>query len=320
MYKGYITILLCCILAAGSQVSVKADSTGPVQGLHAILRMDKIRFTEAEDVTLRVHIKNRSNEKASFTVYEGCKDGPDYTTFQPVVFDMQGREIESIVPYRMAGKTTVEAAAECSRRTIQLNPGEGFIYPVDLTKLYKMRPDSEYRVKCYFLPDLSIPQVIYSENELEFSLYSVKEQVSGRKDGGYSREISPSEIVLLALTAEKNGNWENMVKYLNLEELIGSYPDYFKQYSSAGTHERAEIRERFIRFLSRERDDYLIDFEVLGTDYASDRRFAYVNADVGRFGAIRNVRYRYRYLLEKNEGMWQINSLEASIVKGGMKR
>ena len=56
-------------------------------------------------LSLKICIKNISGKKVSFKIYEGKKyNYPDFTTFQPYVYDIMGRNAELTVPYRLKGK------------------------------------------------------------------------------------------------------------------------------------------------------------------------------------------------------------------------
>jgi len=118
------------------------------------------------------------------------------------------------------------------------------------------------------------------------------------------------------MDAEKNKNWSRMLKYINIEEFINSFSDFVKLYSRAGSFEKKEIEDKFSRFLSRERPDYILDFKITGEEIDSNGKFAHVNVIVDRFGVRITERYLYRFVLEKKEKLWLINSLEASVMKG----
>jgi hypothetical protein len=227
---------------------------------------------------------------------------------------MDGREIESIVQYRLQNRFTSDAISGMNPRSITLRSGETFTYSIDLRRVYSMAPGKQYRVRCYFIPDFTRRNVLYSRNELSFALDERREKAFDRQAPVIAADITPSEIVLLTLEAEKKGHGERMLKYIDVEEYINTYSDFVRSYSQAGNLERQEILERFREYLTRPRGDYLIDYRVTGEELGGD--VAYVDAYVDRHGIRKNDTYRYRYALKKTRNMWLITGLEATYSKG----
>jgi hypothetical protein len=80
-----------------------------------------------------------------------------------------------------------------------------------------------------------------------------------------------------------------------------------------------KIEEEFIRFLSRDRKDYILDFKILDENIVRDRNIAYVDARVRRFEVRIPSIYQYKYTLEKFRDFWLITEVEATVMKGGLK-
>ncbi|MCL2025253.1 MAG: hypothetical protein FWG92_00400 [Leptospirales bacterium] len=281
------------------------------------LSMDKQIYSDTEEVNLRVSVKNVSNDTAVFYIYEDNKANPPYTTFQPKVYDMSGRENENIIDYKRQNLYTVDIIGSMNKRPIQLGAGEIFTYTVDLKRVYKMQEGFSYRVRCYFVPDLGVRYVIHGKNELTFFVDGLKESVGQVVPYTINRDISPSEVVLLALEAEKRSDMGRMLKYVNLEEFISTEPNFMRSYSVSGEIERREILEKFRQYLLKPRRDYLIAFKVL--DEGIDREVAYVDVLAERYAVRINDTFKYRFVLKKNRdsGMiWLITGLEASIHRG----
>src|SRR4030042_5869901 len=73
--------------------------------LQVHLRMDKKTFYSEEAVILQVCVKNISERKNYFQVYDASAgESALYITFQPLVFDMSGREAETRVPYKVENR------------------------------------------------------------------------------------------------------------------------------------------------------------------------------------------------------------------------
>jgi len=309
-----ITLILCILSAAAFLSEQKGVAANDLQ---VFIHMDKRNFYANEAVPLRIVIKNLSSQKQSFTIYERRDDTvPPYTTFQPVVFDMKGRECETIVPYRMENRYTADAVKNMDRRTIELRADEEFVYSMNLLDVYRLVPGNTFRVKSYFFPNFSEKNILYSDNELRFTIQAEKLRPLRMDKSEKSNEITPSEITLLVLDAERSKNWQRMLKYINLEEFINSYSNFIQSYSRAGRYEREEIRDKFKRYLCRDRADYLLNYEIISEDIEDNNRIAHVVVVVDRFAPRITERYKYHYILEKNSNLWLIISMEASVMKG----
>jgi hypothetical protein len=290
------------------------------------VRLDRERFDPRGQVMLDVCVKNVSSQPQSFTIYSGGPEIGDYLTFQPAVYNSQGNEAESIVPYRMKGQALKDIAAKVQARSITLEPGEIFTRAVDLNSLYRLEHDVHYRVRSFFLPDLLTQQQVHkSTNELSFivSARGMGNMKSGvireKRPMDVDRTMSPSEVVVIHLLAEKNRDREKFIKYIDVPKYINSYSDYVKVYQSADNDEKRTIEEDFVAYLSRERGDYLLDFTILQEEVEKNRKISYVDAVAERFGPRRSKKYRYRFTLEKDNLHWLITGLEATILKGSAR-
>jgi len=281
------------------------------------LHMDKTSFASFEEIPLKVRIINTMPWSIAFTVYENPNDDKTiYTTFQPIVYDMKGKEAPTLVPYRLENKTVEDVIRfNKNKRVIELMPGDVFIYTVDLKKLYKLDAGERYRVRSLFLPDIPNRNILYSANELNFSVY-FGSYLAPRIIPKANKEILPSETVQLLLIAERDSKWDRMIKYLNLSEFINSYPEYVRMYSMAPQNEKPDVIQRFVRYLSQKKSDYIVNFRVIEEVIMPDNKYAYVYVKVERYGKRINKFYKYKYALEKVNGVWEINSLEATEAEG----
>ena len=316
-----ITILLFSVIFCLNSIGFAEYSSNDFR---VYVVMDKFNFYSDEEINLKVCVKNISGSKKDFFVYDkNGEENINYSTFQPVVMDMDGREAEIIVPYRMEYKSKSDESLSLTRRGVELLPEETLIHSVNLKKIYSLDHKKKYRVKGFFFPDFKEDQVITSNNEVTFYISSARSdsiksgiRFSSRKEKIY-RDISPSEIISLALISEKGKEWDKMIKYIDIEQYINAYSDYARRYNISEEYdEKLKIEKDFIRFITRDRDDYILDFKVISENIKNDNKIAYVDVIVDRNGIKRTNRYKYRYTLEKYGNMWLIVNLEATVLKG----
>jgi hypothetical protein len=316
--------ILLLVLTIGSLTMALGMDSSPGDVFRVVISMPEQVFHHDEDIFVTMTVTNQSGHSNSFTIYDERERDVSYTTFQPVVYDSMGRNAEIIVPYRQKDIELDDLLSSCTTRTILLGPGESFSYRTDLRKIYRLRAETSYRVRGFFFPDLSERVSIRSMNGLSFSIKRREYHTyrSGILDDyrpeKYSREVSPAEIVTLALNAEKENDWERLRKYINIEKYIRSYSKFLSEYSDADIIEKAHIRKRFVRYLARKRHDRLVSYKILDQRVKRDR--AQVEVYVVRYGVRKNEQFTYYYTLQKPEedtdGHWLITDLEATVVKG----
>jgi hypothetical protein len=285
--------------------------------LRVYLKTDKSVFYSDEDVELQVCVKNVSERKIFFYVLDSL-DGTSgaYTTFQPLVYDFNGREAEIIVPYKLQMKNIKELAGNLERRLVELAPGEVFIHSINLKKIFKLDLDTRYRVKSLFYPFVGEDIVLKSDNELSFSIIAEKRYNKPSGLEAVQRSISPSEIMLLTLKAEKDKNWDDYLKFIDVDKYISAYPEYTQKYFRANFEEKARIEKDFIKYLTRDRDDYLIHYKILREEIENSKKTAYVDLIEERYGSRWNYRFQCRYTLEQYKNMWLVTDKVATVLKG----
>jgi len=269
-----------------------------------------------------MYVKNISGTQKSINIYDRESDeSVNYSTFKPVVLEMNGREAETIVPYRIEGRTIDDEIKKLTVRPMNLAPGETIIHSINIKKIYNLVTGVRYRIKGYFHPDFKENITFPSYNELIFTVTSTRSDsiTTGirypERLNLPSRELAPSEVIKLLLIAEKEKDWVKVLKYLNIEKFINVYPEFINQYLHADDDdEKLKIADNFIIFLSKERDDYLVDFKVHSEDVNINT--AYVEVIIERFGGRMPQRYKYRYTLEKYTNLWLVVNLEAIVLKG----
>ncbi len=311
--KSFITLVITAFLLTGAVLYGEEEYSEPFK---VFLTMDRMTVSSEEPVILRVSVKNESSANAEFFIYDNDRNSSTYTTFQPRVFDMDGRELENIIDYRERQKLSVEEVENLSRRSVILGPGEIFTFTEDLRDIYRIT-EGTFRVRCYFVPDFTVRHVVHGENELTF-LSRLSDSSAAQKVLTYTdRRVSPSETVLLTLEAEKSSDREKMLKYIDLEEFIKTESGYILAYTKAGVQERKEVLSRFRSYLIRSRKDYLIDYKIAEEEISGDT--AYVDVLAERYNTVVTEKYRYRYILKRDKGPgknWLITGLEATVHKG----
>lgn len=276
-----------------------------------IIQMDRFTFAEDEPVVFNMIIKNTSDKKEFFVSYD-----TSYTTYQPVVYDAQGREAAITVPYRLMNRRIEEVVRDLYPRAVELLPNETLTHTINLKSLYDLRTGSEYRVRGFFLPDMQSPTALPSSNILSFKIVRAPGLVKKSGVVRQERGVSPSEVVLLALTAEKSGTWDRLYKYIKADIFINAFPEYVRLYNAADEIEKLKILEDFAKFLARRRDDYIKDFSIADEIFLPGKNIAHVDVVVNRYGPRLPFRYKYRYTLEKTRDHWLIIDLEATVLKG----
>ena len=285
--------------------------------LQVHLRMDKKFFYSDEEVPLLVCIKNISEKKNYFEVYDSSDSlSSIYTTFQPMVYDMSGREAEITVPYKIENINVSDFIHGLDKRLVELAPGEMFIHTINLKELYNLHLNTAYRIQSLFYPRFDEYNFLKSNNELTFKIIVAKQYNKPSEVDAVDRTISPKEVILLTLKAEKDREWNNWIKYINVEKYINAFPEFVQKYNHANFEEKSQIEKDFIRFVTRERDDYLLDYKIVRESVEKDRKIAYVDVIVDRYGIRLSYRYKCRYKLEQYKNLWLITDEVATVMKG----
>lgn len=311
---------------------LSGNSTGEFsRGLDIILSTPKFNYAANENIILNIHVKNISDSVITFFVYDSPErndiydrprgDISGYTTFQPIVYDMQGRNAELIVPYIIEKDNIKEILSWMVKREIRLGPGETFIRTQNLKNIYKFAIDRDYRLKLNFFPELGVrdhTQVLMSSNEIKFRVVREKIYAATEKPDISSISLTPSEVVLLVLNAEYENRFSKGLKYIDIEKYINSYPEFTRRYNMADDFGRNIIEKEFIRYLTLKRKDYLLNFEIKNEEFLDSGTVAFVDVVAERKSIVKPEMYRYRYRLEKNrpeDKIWLLAGLEASVTK-----
>lgn len=284
--------------------------------LRVHIRLDKKTYYADEEINLHICVKNISEKKNYFEVYDTSEsDSALYTTFQPLVIKMDGNEVRPSVP-GFDERNLPDLARGLDKRIIELGPGEMFTHTVNVKDLFDLEHNKVYRLQSLFYPDFEESRLIKADNELTFKIIEQKHYNKPSEVDATERSISPKEVMLLTLKAEKDRDWINWKKYVDVEKYINAFPEFVQKYYRANYEEKKEIEKDFIAFATRERDDYLVDYRVIGEQIDKDRPVAYVDVIVDRYGIRKTYRYKCRYTLEQYKNLWLVTDEEAMVMKG----
>ncbi len=325
------TTLICAVILLSNNSDCRETYSFSVN-----LHLEKQKFHNSEDIMLNIQIKNVTDDEISFFIYDSPKrsdifdkargDNADYTTFKPVVFDMKGKNAELIVPYIINGKESKETISWMNKREVKLAAGETFMHSQNLKRIYNFEPDKNYRLRLHFFPFIGDAaeenKVIISSNELSFKVINDKTYMPFQAKEAGGVKLTPAEVILLLLSAEKENQWERSIKYIDTDKFIHSYPDFSRKYDLADDYDKKMIEKDFLRFLVNRKNDYLLDYRIINEEIDNTGLVSYVTVDASRNSMIRPKKFKYVYRLEKNnEGdyLWLVSGLEASVMKGEKK-
>jgi len=326
-FKPVIIIIVFILISGISQVYGK-----DIHVFRVHLHTDKLKFYNNDEIIVKISIKNVSDEPAVFYIYDSPErvdifdrkrgDTSDYTTFKPVVYDMNGKNAELVVPYITSDKNAAETLSWMIKREIKLGPGEIFSHSQNLRRIYDILPEKNYRLKLHFFPYVGDKddenQVVVSSNEIKFRVSRDKSYEAFKPKDPNSVRLSPSEVVLLLINAEREGSTERAIKYLDIDKFIHSYPDFSRRYDISDDTDKKNIEKEFIRYLINKRDDPLAEYRIVSEEIDASGITAYVSVEAKREGLIRPSRFRYVYRLEKNaetDYIWLVAGLEALVIR-----
>jgi hypothetical protein len=104
---------------------------------------DRLTFTEGEPVEITAEIKNYSMKTASFNTYD-----VNYTTFQPVVYSMDGKEAETTVKYRMMDRTVQDVVAYIEPRRSLVGHDEKVVKRLNIRDYYNLERVENTEFEC----------------------------------------------------------------------------------------------------------------------------------------------------------------------------
>lgn len=307
--------LLVCIFALTTSFLSADPPYQDVSKLKIFIKMDKRTFYSDESVIVKVFVRNISSENVFYYVYSSLKTIPsDNTTFQPVVIDSKGREAAYITNHRRANIPIADILTKLNKRLVELAPGDSNLYEIPLTQIFELQLNSSYRLVLNFFPDISKTDVIRSSNVINFKIIQERRLTHGFPSDTINRKLSPKEIIRLMLSSEKEHDWENYIKFINIEKFINVYPQFIQQFANNDFQEKQTIIKSFINYLLTTRPDSIINFQIINEEYSDQN--AFVDVNIERFGIKKTNRYRYRFTLEKNDSIWLVTDLEVSMLKG----
>ncbi len=299
IYSAFFVLSLLFTLT-----SVSADQTWRV-----FLSSTRLTFYSGNQVNMTVTVKNVTESNMKFRIFSF-----DYSTFQPIVYTLEGQEAETVVDYRLKGQKVETIASVAAFRDLELAPGESFQYSFDLNNYYKMEAGRKYKVRLFFMPMIEDGYIVRSDNTLYVDVVNApgRNEVKNIEAGS---GFTPSEVMDLFLRAEKDLRWKDYIKYIEAEKFITAFPQYSRQYNSGDEIVKREILREFIEYLSTERYDYILDYRIENEVYLPETNEAFVYARVKRYGGVKPFVYLYKYRLKSYKNYWLITDVEASVAR-----
>ncbi len=306
MCKNIKIYLLLILISFSVKIGLLAQ-TGE-SPFKVYIQTERLIFAAGNPIKFTLSIKNISNFPREIKVYSA-----DYTTFQFIVFNKQGREADIIVPFRQRNQNVTDIANNSRAHSIIISPGETISREVDLSKYYNIKDTFTYKVRGFFMPDARVAHALKSENTIYFRVKADRAIIKEDPLISSNEGISPSEIIMLFLNAEKKQDNKNYIKYIKLKKYINSFSDFAVAYNNSDNVYRKKILRDFTKYLITPRNDYIVDFKVKKQIIYTNENKAEVNALVIRKGVRINFSYNYRYYLEKYRDYWLITNVNATI-------
>ncbi len=335
LIKLLLLFMLLPVVFTGTEavprLDTRGDSTVNEWSRYSGVRLEtkKSRFHSGEDIEVRFRITNKGYR--AFRFYPSQEE---HQSYQFLVLDKNGRELPVKMNYesvrrREKGEHHILTLEREPVKEIILEPGESFERKIFLNDYYDLSPDQEYRLTGYFYPDARHDFAVKTENRIRLFVDRRSPDLRDLKGSSGSSDsekpyLSPEETVHLFLSAELSRNWNQYLKYLDLESFILAYDRFAYRFSGADEKGRYVILEEFRDFL-RNPPSRLLRYRITGTTYEKrsdgspipDGR-SYVRVNAERYSDGVRTRYEYIYTLEKNieaEGFWKILHTDARILR-----
>lgn len=302
-------IVIFLIIFTAFTMGLSAEN-GDYSSLRVYLKTNSLTFREGNPCYIYAAVKNVSDSNVAFLVYDKI-----YSTFQPIVYTLRGQEAQTKVDYRLKGIELKTILNNEAPRTVVLGSNEVFKVRIDLADLYELNPNEKYKVRMLFLPDALKANALRTENTLYLTIEERLEHSNEEFYPDGNNGFKPSEIVRLFLTAEMSSDWNNYVKYIDLENYINDFPKYALSYNSGTDAERRIIMREFVSFLSSRRNDYILDFKIENEVYMNSGEKAYVTVRVRRAGGGKPFVYLYKYELTPYKNYWLVSRVQASVTR-----
>jgi len=276
-------------------------------------------FSADRPLKVTVKIRNKGYQNVRF-----YPDTIPLHTFSFLVLDSDGREIRTRPQTLTRDQLTREIVSTegAHIKEIILSPGETFSREVNLTEMYDFVPGEKYRITAYFYPDFRQTFFIRSDNSVTLRFLPPENRFRTAITAPEKRPgISAEETVFLFLSAEMLKKWDNYFKYIDFPRFITAYDRFASRYAMADRWEREAIVRDFQTYLRSEPSDQLRNFKITGSSpernasgEGMDRRTT-VSVEAMREKNGYRVRYRYDYVLEKKDEIWNITHVTARVVR-----
>lgn len=288
------------------------------KGISFEIFLDRNLYEESEIIPIHFKVKNIGYETFRFYLQQDYKK-----SFVLEILNERGENIESELKIAYTKefdlssiqKNRVEDLEGNPVKEILLHPEEEFIK----TYYIKGIPKGNYTLIGYFKPIPFDPKYekhlrFISKNSFQIfiqkekSVYKFEDEIELQKEA----IPTPEETVNLFLMAEYHKNWDNYLKYIELQEFISSYEFFSNQYENSNPKEKQNVLNQFKKFLTNQNIDPILGFKIKKVEYLErDQAKVFVEVKRGTFNY--KVLYLYEYFLKKKQ-VWKITGVLVSIL------
>ncbi|MFN3604097.1 MAG: hypothetical protein ACK4UJ_05240 [Leptonema sp. (in: bacteria)] len=280
--------------------------------------LERNLYEEAETIPIYFRVRNVGFESFRFYLEQEYR-----TSFVLEILNQKGENIEPEIKIESTKdfnlyaiqKNKIEDFVGNPVKEVLLHPNEEFIK----TYYIKNLPIGHFRIIGYFKPIPFDPRykknlIFMSKNQIhiniekEKSVYKFDDEIELQKEA----IPSPEETVYLFLMAEYHKNWDNYLKYIELNEFIYSYELFANEYKNGNPKEKLNVLNRFKYYLINQNLDPIIDFKIQKVEHI-DKTHSKVYAEVKRGNLNYKVQYLYEYVLKK-KNFWKITGVVVSVL------
>lgn len=269
---------------------------------------ERVYFVDSP-ISIAITISNETASPSSFRL----ADDRRFTV------DFELRDDANRVVPRPADFTIARMVNQVYYRTITLEPGEQLTFVEPLGEFAAVSEPGTYRVQGSLFPLLFNPEArdTIASNPLTLVVRpgaSAEERSVVRfeaiaRDALAREDLAPDEVVTSVLEALQRGEWDRFFLYLNLEAVFRQDPDQDRRFRRLGEADQRESLAAFREELqaATNGEDLVVvpsRFRILETTYTptTGSVVAELEFDRERFREIK----RYRYELERRNGLWEI--------------
>lgn len=329
-YLNYFILVLLILNTISSKWDFRGNETEnySAQNIEVRITSDKSRYSYHDNIPIFIRISNTgfypvtiylsSNERKNFTIIGRDEKGASIKMVSPTLHTKTS--IQSDPFYYQYSGTGYHA------RSLVIQPGETIEKQIHLKEWIEI-PESthmkRYQINSFFYPNPDQSNDYFIQSENTFSLIIDPDSISEKIESPFVNvskgNISPREIVFLALASEYKREWQTFFKHISEKDIIKAYPDFAYKYAMASEKEKMIVINEFLEYLKNRKTHRLLSFQVLDEKITDILHSPYKNAQV-KVKANRMIdgyerEFIYTYSLTSNQNTWLITGIETEVVK-----